>query len=260
MRKLFSIITILFALSASGQEQELFRDIFKYTWAQESYINDLIKTKSPYKSQNKLSDIVEIDFDRSEIKGDSIFVGAPSIHEGTSFYAYFRPGLKANSLPTNINGSTENFYELGYEVNNQDTSLYLYRYNKDKKIISKEKYIKVRSNYKSALEFMVNKTLFSGKYEYIDSTGIARKVTFTDDGKIVGFYNYSKYYISTDFIAGPENNLDEIILNLYSNDQKEYAYIIKGDTIYFYDAIENKYTLELKLGKLRYKFVHVKVK
>lgn len=64
-------------------------NIFKNSWAQRSYLDDLLKTKSPCKSQNKLSAIVEIVFDTSGIKGDSLQFYGPNIHEGgNTYYLY----------------------------------------------------------------------------------------------------------------------------------------------------------------------------
>jgi len=137
MKTQFFIIIILFSVPVFGQNKAFFNAIHNTHWAQTSYIEDIIRTKSPYKSQNKLAMIVELDFDSSSIIGDSLFVGAPSIHEGTSFYLYFRQGQIKTSLPTDIKDySTEtNFYELGYNITDSDTSLVLYRYDKNKKII-----------------------------------------------------------------------------------------------------------------------------
>lgn len=112
---------------------QIFKSILNGNWYQSSYIDSIQKTKSPFRSQNVLALYVELVIDTSEIKGVSLEVGAPGIHEGTSFILYFKRGQTSTSLPTNIidYDMTVDFYELSYNISGDDTSLILSVYNKE---------------------------------------------------------------------------------------------------------------------------------
>ena len=237
--------------------QVIFKGIINGDWVEPSYIDDLTKTKSPYNSQNALNSIVELNIDTSRIKGDSLEIGSPSIHEGMSFFVFFRPGITINAFPTNIKDydNESNFYELGYLISSKDTSLVIYHYDKNKKLLGQSEYKRVPKNSEGALQYMVNKTLVAGKYNSTDNKGKSITVQLTNDGKVIGLQNFTKYYVLTDFVAGPENNLDEICFDIQTKNQKCYAYEIKGNTINLYENSENNDHLTLALGKLKYKLV-----
>jgi len=219
-----------------------FKPIIDGIWVEPTYIDDISKTKSPNKSQGLLAPMVELSIDSNKITGDSLEVGAPSIHEGSSFVVYFRLGTKQTSLPTNIAhyGSPTNFFELGYLVGNQDTTLIIYRFDKNKTLLEETKFLKVPKNSEGALQYMVNKTLFSGDYDASDTAGNKMKIHFTNDGLVQGLPNFEKYYVLTDFVAEPENKLDEVCFDIQTKNQKCYAYKIIGDTINLYETNENE--------------------
>ncbi len=91
---------------------QIFKSILNGNWYQSSYIDSIQETKSPFRSQDALAEMVELDIDTTGMKRDSLEIGAPSIHKGTSFVVYFKPGLTINSLPTNITiyGAENNFF------------------------------------------------------------------------------------------------------------------------------------------------------
>ncbi len=224
-------------------------------WVEPSYIDDIKKTKSPYKSKDALSSIVELNINMSQMIGDSLEIGSPSIHEGISFYVFFRPGILANSFQTSkIDYDNEsNFYDLGYLISNKDTSVVIYHFDKNEKLLGQSEFKKVPKNSQGALQYMVNKSLVAGKYSTKDPSGKSITVQFTNDGLVIGMPEFKKYYVLTDFVAGPLNNLDEICFDIQTKNQKCYAYEIKGDTINLYESIENEdYTL-LSFGQLKYK-------
>ncbi|MGV3508278.1 MAG: hypothetical protein ACO1N7_03235, partial [Sphingobacteriaceae bacterium] len=262
---LISVLIILAACQTNSATAERhttdvqlnFKAIINGNWVEPTYIDDLAKTKSPYKSQNALNSIVELNIDTIGIKGDSLEIGSPSVHEGGSFFVFFRPGIMANSFPTTLKDydNESNFYELGYLISSKDTAVVIYHYNQNKKLIGQSEYKKVPENSEGTLQYMVNKTLVSGKYQATDTTGRSTTVRLTNDGKVIGLPSFSNYYVLTDFEAGPENNLDEICFNIHSNNQKCYAYEIKGDTINLYETIENEDHKTLTFGQQKYKLV-----
>jgi hypothetical protein len=241
----------------TNETEQNYKSIINGDWVETTYIFDLTKTKSPYKSQNALKSIVELNIDTSQIKGDSLEIGSPSIHEGMSFFVYFKPAITENSFPTSLidYDNESNFYELGYLISSKDTTVFIYHYNKNEKLIGQTEFKRVPKNSEGALQYSVNKTLVAGKYQTTDATGKSIIVQLTNDGKIIGLSDFTKYYVLTDFVAGPLNNLDEICFDIQTKNQKCYAYEFKGDTINLYETIENEDHVTLKLGQLKYIFV-----
>jgi len=236
---------------------QTFKSIINGVWYQASYIDSIQETKSPFRSQNSLAEYVELSINTNEASGDSLEVGAPGIHEGTSFIIYLKPGLTRTSFPTNIidEDVASNFYELSYNISRNDTSLIILHYNKDKKLIGQTKYLRVPKNSEGALQFMVNKTLFAGNYKAEDTFGKVSVLKFTNDGLVTGLPVFKKYYVLTDFVAGPENNVDEVCFDIQTNHQQCYAFEIKGDTIKLYDVKESADQDTLQQGQLKYKLV-----
>ena len=218
------------------------KSIINGNWYEPTYIADIQKTKSPFQSQNSLATMVEIDIDISQAIGDTLEVGAPSVHEGTSFRIIFTPGLTPNFFNTDIIDyeNKSNFYEIGYIISTNDTTLIIYHYDKNKKLLEQMEYKKAPKSSESALQYMVNKTLFSGNYKTVDSSGQTLTLNFSNDGIVTGFPSYKKYYVLTDFVAGPENNLDQVCFDIQTYNQRCYAYEIKGDTIKLYDTKKSK--------------------
>lgn len=234
-----------------------YKSILNGDWVETTYIADLTKTKSPYQSQDALKSIVELNIDTNQTKGDSLEIGSPSIHEGMSFFVYFKPGIATNSFPTSLidYDNESNFYELGYLITSQDTTVLIYHYNSNKKLIGQTEFKRVPKNSEGALQYTVNKTLVAGKYQTTDTRGKSITFQLTNDGKVIGLPEFTKYYILTDFVAGPLNNLDEICFDIQTKKQKCYAYEFKGDTINLYETIENEDHVTLTLGQLKYKLV-----
>lgn len=239
--------------------QPNFKSIINGSWVRRVYIDNLKKTKSPAKSEKNVNSFVELYIDASKIKGDSLEIGAASFHEGGGFHIFLRAGIAANSYPTNMIDyeNKSNFYELGYSISNKDTSIVIYHYDKNKKLIEQSEYQKGPKNPEGVLQYMVNKTLVAGKYKTTDTTGKSRAIQLTNDGKIIGLPGFTNYYITTDFVEGPEDSLDFIFLNFRLKNQKWYAYEIKGSTINLYEVLRTEGEDEeiLSLGQLKYKLI-----
>jgi hypothetical protein len=270
MKQLTYIVTLAFILTAcetnSSQTKnavpkpvidsmQTFKSILNGDWYQASYIDSIQKTKSPFLSRNSLAEYVELYINANEATADSLEIGAPGIHEGTSFMVYFKPGLTRTSLPTNIvdYDTASNFYELGYNISVGDTSLILSIYNKDKKITYQTQYLKAPKNSEEPLQYMVNKTLFAGSYKAEDSSGQISILKFTNDGQLYGLPNYKKYYVLTDFVAESDNSVDQVCFDIQTNNQRCYGFTIQADTIKLYDLKESIDTTQF--GGLKYKLV-----
>ncbi len=268
---IFSIFTLLITASCQTKKvnkiktikvetkeiQPNIKSIINGDWYETSYIENLKRTKSPYKSQNFLNSIVQLNIDSNNINNGILEIGAPSIHEGSMFVVDFKRELNSNRLQTNIVDyeNESNYFELGYTLTKNDTTLIIYKFNENKKVIGQKKFKKVPKNSEGAFQFMVNKTLFQGNYKINDDSEKSLNVKFSHDGIVIGIPNVKKYYILTDFVAGPLNNLDEICFDIDTDKQKCYAYEIKGDTINLYETLENEDHVTLEIGAMKYKMI-----
>lgn len=235
-----------------------YKSIIEGYWYDPAYIKDIDQTKSPYKSRNVLKSIVELRINTNEIKGDSLEIGAFNIHEGGGFFIFLKPGIGPDSFPTNMvdYNNTSNCYELGYLMSGKDTTMVIYHYNKQKQLIDKNEYKKAPTNPDGALPYMVNKTLFAGKYSTADTTGKPITIQLGSDGSVSGWPGFNKYELSIDFLD-PENTQDEIGFETHTGQRKYYAYEIKGNAINLYESIKDEDKISSKRGQLSYKLVRL---
>jgi hypothetical protein len=243
---------------------EKFSPIIQGNWVISNYVDGLTKTRSPYKLKHMLWGAVEISIYMTELKSDSISVGESlNNHEGTSFMVYFKKGHGANCLKTNMEDYDvhTNFYELGYHIKGTDTSLFLYHINKNNKVLDSVKYTRVlknavdKTNAADGINYITNKKLFAGKYDLFDISGKNSTIEFDSKGSVYGFLSFTKYYINTDFVAGPANNIDDIVFDLYTNTSLDFAYKLDADTIKLYHIDYNADSTVESFGQLQYKLV-----
>lgn len=248
----------------SNELIEKFKPFLIGTWVPADYINDIVKTKSPLKSSNKITYISEFSIDTIKLSDDSIHIGAAmGNHEGGEFIIYFKQGLTSTSLPIKINEDEISLYELGYVINGVDTSLVLFHYDKNKKLLEETKYIKVQASKPSGelgdgFQYIVNKKLIAGTYEVSDSTENKTRIELTADGKIKGFLGFKTYYILTDFVARPENGTDEICFEIQTKEQKCYGFNIIADTINLFEPAKDEQNSLFTPGPTIYRFVKQK--
>lgn len=240
-------------------------EIIRGVWVVSDYIVDIQKTKSPYQSKDKLNGIVSLLID-GKVKGDSMVVSVNwNNHMGSDISAYLTNNHKPNSLRTNIKDYpiNDNTFEIGYELIDKDTLLFLYHYSSTNNLLDKRQFEKVLEKRADVdvgcgLHFIVNKILFAGNYILIDSTKTESNVHLDYDGSMTGFPNFNNYYIMTDFVCIGENDRDQIILDLYTKNQKDYAYTRIGDTINIYKTILSEDHIHLLLDKLKFRLIRQK--
>ena len=197
--------------------RQVFNPVINGIWLAEEYYQALEKTKSPYKAYEKAGIITGLLIEKQG--GDSLSISVNnSNHEGTSFIAWYRPGHTENALPLNLKGSDKitAFTELGYEINEKDTFLFIYFYNNANTIYDKIKFRKVSptgpgKDLAFGVEYAVN-NLVAGKYTYPDNMGQINRVEFTRDGKVSGFDYMTTYSLLADF-AMEEYKGDKIFFN-----------------------------------------------
>jgi hypothetical protein len=157
-----------------------------------------------------------------------------------------------------------NFYELGYSFKDRDTILTLYHLNKNLQIVDEVKYTKVankatdETNAGWGIQFITNKILVAGKYLAIDTAGKTLPVEFSNGGKVIGFLGFKSFDINTDFMVEDDNNIDDVVFDLYSKASKRFIYNFKSDTLLLYDESHNADSTKLIRGKLQYKLVRQK--
>jgi len=181
--------------------------------------------------------------------------------KGGDVIIYLKKGMNPDALPLKINdGDGEYYKEIGYVINKADTSLMIYQYDKNKHLVDETRYTKtveeeVDNDMSYGIQYITNKQLVTGKYTATDSTGAVSAVEFTNEVKIMGFSNFNTYYITTDFVAGAENNIDEISFYVNDKQQQDLAFKIDADTLSLYHTTANAKATMLFLGKLAYKMV-----
>ena len=126
--------------STANQTQKLiqkFKPIIEGVWVKKEYVNRVAKSKSPYISFKALGGVAEFEIQISD-SGDSTHIGySLNNHEGADFVLYFKTGQRPTSLKINLPDyeTKGNFYELGYNIKNSDTTMVLYHYNRQNQII-----------------------------------------------------------------------------------------------------------------------------
>jgi len=265
---LFSAGTLLLSCHRKSENlAQKFKPIIDGVWVKSSYIKAILQTKSPYSSREKLGGVASMIIELPTDNADSTRIGySLNNHEGSDFILYVKEGLKKTSLKTTLPDYDQksNFYELGYSIRHKDTVLILYHYNKLEKLLDKTFYTRVAHKAMDeneaawGIRFITNKILITGEYSVVDTTKNSVAVEFSNDGKVSGFPDFKTFYINTDFNAGPENNIDEIIFDSDTKAPKPYTFRFKSDSLFLYGEKHNADSTELITGDLSYKLVRQK--
>jgi len=279
MRKLIIISITLFLLSSFsvGKSQDvdnnsIVNDSLKqaYTsklngvWVMTNYIDDIQKNKSPLKSFRLLNGkgVVELSINGS-INKDTILCSAViNNHEELNFTGYFK---KSNISILRINLEdyyTDCHYEIGLDPIINKINIVLYRFNSENKLIEKRNFTKVLEQYskKNTIERgisrVVNEAILVGQYSLVKTKEKEPFISFNSDGSITGLEQFNSYYIRTDFLIGPTQNFNQIMLERKDGKHKAYALIIHKDTVYLNQLKGNDEKFEiLKLGKIKYTLI-----
>ena len=231
--------------------------IFSGDWVVVSYMDSIKLSKSPYKSQNELPGIVELNIRIEAPVSDSAIIGVVNIHEGTNLTLYFRQGTLQTSLPLNLKDyeKPKDYFELGYGLENNDTVLLLYHFDQTGVRVSETKYSKVTNHKEEAFQYQLNKTLFSGSYERIDSLEASGEIGLTNDGVISGLSSWDRYFVIADFVTANDSATDEICFQIQTKNQICFGYRFNGDTLRLFKKIEDENGEFKKPGDLEYVMV-----
>ncbi len=229
------------------------------SWLMTDYMTEIEKTKSALKSAGKLQDVVEMITD-GKTTNDTLEVNVSfNNHEGDGFMLMNAPGQTPNSYKTDLadNEISTNFYELGYELLNKDTFMFLYHYDSGNKLLDKRQFSRsvynpTDVNRAGGIQYFVNDKLLAGNYTCMDANNKQYKVQFLPDGTVTGFPDVTTYFIFTDFNGGPVPKFDEMFLES-ENTSTNYGFQISGNTINIYEIAGDEENAEL--GKMKYKLV-----
>jgi hypothetical protein len=279
MKYITGIVFLFFILTGCSDERTLQVDarrlqidtsmqhavsVFKGVWVLTEYIYQIKKTKSPLKSADVLTGIVTMIIDPDEIESDSFVVSASlNNHEGYSFTVYASNTRNKSNLKTNLIDykNETSFYELGSEVIDKETVLFLYHYTQSHTLIDKQQFTKVSEQQQTndvawGIEKVINENLFAGRYLLIDTLNKETEINLNTDGSLTGFSNAENYYVFTDFMGGPETDLDGMCFNHGTKNTKCYAFKFKTDTLYLYTTKGDVQDGEQELlDKIQYKLI-----
>ena len=207
----------------------------KGEWVNIKYLKSVRATKSAMAAQG----VCEYSFVR--FHNDSALL-VISFHEGVDF--------KVDSLSDNVFKGTNDFDSTLFKLKND--TLFLTFQNKIDTLVAYP--ITIASfTYANRL---LNKEIFEGNYEVVGAGN--KTISFTADGQVSGFLNFSKYFVSDDYFdAGC--NYDMIYFNTNKNDRtNKFTWKFKADTLCIYqldcavfDTVSS-YCTETKVGKLIY--------
>lgn len=236
--------------------KQSFLPIIRGTWVESGYMEDIAETKSPLKSSDKLTSMVVMIIPGAA-GGDSVHVPYANIHEGSEFILYFRPGLAPNSLATSsMHIDKPSRIEVGYEIAGEDTTLLIYKYEKNK-LIGTIEYFKVQTytgnELAAGFDYALNQRLFAGNYIFTDNAGAATKVRFNNNGSMTGLAGFKFYYVFTD-LEGTEKE-DEISFDADTKNRTDYVFEIRGDTVKLYNALKGGEEEPVGRGWLVYQLI-----
>lgn len=236
-------------------------------WVKAAFIDALARTRSPLAVARTPAarDITAFSLDLRRAQADSVpFDAVLGTHEGGVWQVYLRPGRQAQALPLSyIDYSDESSrYELRYGLQNADTVLLLDKYDRQNRRRESVAYRRVIARpgrdgveaMNKGLNLAVNQTLLAGRYTGVDSVGQPVQVQFTPDGRVTGLAPFRTYQINVDFI-GPQSNLDKVVFNGYTPQQRDLAFRLSHDTLRLYATHPDKDEVELLLGRLHYTLV-----
>jgi hypothetical protein len=258
--------TVVNSSTSKNQTDELikkFKPILEGHWVKKDYIDEIAATKSPQKAYLKVGNITDMMIDTSKIKADSISVDYNSgNHEVFNLIIKFHAGNSSNSIIAYdpVSSIERNYYEL--KINKENTLLTIYTFDKNRKISDSANYFKVSKdeNEKRVGDepaYIINKILVIGNYTMRDSSNNLSKVSFKNGSKVSGITDFKTYNVSIDFMT-PPNNLDEITFDPTSKNSKSFAFKINVDTLSLYETRQAADSVDLELGKLKYKLVRQK--
>lgn len=238
-----------------------FKPLINGAWLSRDYMDAVTHNHSPVLSWEKLGGYSELGIALSDTsKNTSAAWAGLGHHEGINFNIFLQHGhavnfLKIDLAHNDIDNNGSYYYELGYQVGGADTSLLLYKYNKNRQLLEHRIFTRIAGVDRDQVDRFLNKTLFAGNYINTDTLTRNTEVSFGADGTVSGLGGYKTYFVNADF-TGPAMELDQI----YFDREKHYAeppftFTFKRDTLLIYNVVYSADSVSISTGALRYKLI-----
>ena len=180
---------------------------FGGNWVNKKYVDRLLATKSPKKSQDISPITMVILPNQLNQKATTII----EFHEGTTGKVVKKNG---------------GFAILGEEAEDPELT---FKYENGKLIVKNDEFVKLKSLGNISDYKVVEQILFSGTYE-MDG----KKFELTSDGKIMGLDSFTHYSIPIDYYDSGMQ-VDQIKLGKGGKDDKLYGFEFKKNKLIVYD-------------------------
>jgi len=243
-------------LDQSAEMLQQFRPVINGVWVKKNYLKKVLKTKSPLEANDRVEGITTFAIDTNKIKGDKLTVPVSfSNHKKSEITLKFQPGKNTTTIMLGND-------ELSYTIKRGDTTLVIYHYDEQKHETASDKYIKAFNKQPVedigyAMSYMINQGMISGTYQGVDDAGKKFNVTFTDDGKVSGYPGLSNYFVQND-LSGKIKNLDVIVFNRNSKDQRLYAFELHKKMLTLHEIKANADSTSLTADKLKMTLMKVR--
>ncbi len=236
----------------SASEKQTLLEIIEGGWVNEKYIELFNRFHSPMAVAANEIFLQQVAFDISNLSGDTMLnaIGRLNCNEGERFDVIFYKNKNGKTAMRLVENRSEmrKAFDLDYELKGNDTILivsgqrnnipYTARFKRQFRPVFSADQVPV-----TAIEYYVNKNLFSGEWEMSGST-----LSFTEKGEVKNFNAYRHYSISTSD-EEPASRPDEIS---FYNDTAgiTYAFTVKNYRIQLYELQHSEDGTEFSRGKM----------
>lgn len=230
-------------------------------WILKDYIEDVVKSKSPFYSSRLLTGLVCIVIDTSKLNGDSLTVAASlNNHEGDVFTIYFDKNKRSGFLKTSIQDYDNPDNATGVIIDKNENILKIVVCNLNGDTVSERHYIKVieeptGDDLGYAMDYVVDSILFDGKYNLLQDSHRQSVVDFSRHGIVTGLENHKRYNVITDFVVYADNNLDQIYFDINTELQNVFTFEFHCDSLLLFQISSDTLGPILHKGELRYTLV-----
>jgi len=232
-------------------------------WVKKEYVDDLLLSHSPFRSFEHAGNEEEFRIDVSQIEGDTILnsKGMLNYHEGARFEVVLEtePDKKILAHIWQGHNWEEDSFYLDYQINGTDTTLFLCeRESNSGREKTRVAYTRAFRTVPdddppvNAIEFLVNKVLFSGKYTLLDASAKnCGELIFGSRGDVHGLSDFKKYKVNTDFDGSSYPKFDFVDLYNLGDHSGQYAFEWHENAINLYEMIANPATGKFRKGMLK---------
>lgn len=245
--------TTVKGITPTQQMIKRLKPVYEGVWVRRNYIEKVKQSQSVLAAVDLVSGVNGIQIDTAKVSGDSLQVAVGwDNHVPGRLTLRFHSGKNPNTV---VFGEDE----LGYNIQNQDTTLILYQvFNKllFKTVFQKAKHTNPDETVSDGLNYAINSVLFAGDY-ILESAPQKTKVKFTKDGTVTGLAHFKKYVVENDLKREALQNLDLVTIDSFTNKQQTYSYVFKNAILELYEVKPNAKNTLWVLGKLRYRLKRV---